>query len=107
MCLAFLSRGQAPRLPKARLFDVGNEPSEEVLLGYLEQGRYFLGTVAMEESRCEEAIELFEKVSTPEAAFFQAQVPSAILSSSAMRNCGTDVQVHIAMAYACTSGVGV
>ena len=65
-------------MPKTRLFEVGSEPSEEVLLGNLQQGRFFLATVAMQEDRHEDAIGLFEKVSSPDAAFFQAQVPPTV-----------------------------
>lgn len=75
----YTHRGQSLKPPKHRLFggDGGapREPSEEQLLSYLEQGRFFLASVAMDEpGRCQEAIELFEKVSNADAAFYQAEV---------------------------------
>ena len=70
-------RGQVPPDTKSRLFSFELRASlldETAILAHLEHGRYFLATVAMDDGRYEEASALFERVSNPEAAFFQAQV---------------------------------
>ena len=74
-------------MPKTRLVEVGSAPSEELLLGNLQQGRFFLATVAMQEDRHEDAIGLFEKVSSPDAAFFQAQVPPTVAHRYVLVSC--------------------
>ena len=80
-------------MPKTRLFEVGSEPNEEVLLGNLQQGRFFLATVAMQEDRHEDAIGLFEKVSSPDAAFFQAQVPPTVAHRYLLVSCLSSLHV--------------
>jgi len=40
----------------------------------LEEGRMFLACESMRRFADEEALELFEKLDTPESAFYQAQV---------------------------------
>ena len=76
MCSVSGCSGGRPREAQSRLFSYESATilDESAITAHLEHGRYFLATVAMDDGRYEEANALFERVASPEAAFYQSQV---------------------------------
>uniref|UniRef100_T1IZQ7 Nuclear pore complex protein Nup153 n=1 Tax=Strigamia maritima TaxID=126957 RepID=T1IZQ7_STRMM len=70
-----LSNNQVCRMPKERIFNSSSrDPSTEDVKKLLEEGSFYLACQAMNSNKNEDALEMFDRLKTPYASYYQALI---------------------------------